>query len=163
MASGDTLLVFTPAAATFPASDAPTFDTRNLHLVLDFDDSTDETCYFPGVLPRHYGGGGLTVTVVWMATTATSDGCQWEVAFERHEDDTTDLDSPDFAAVQSAASTTATVSGQSKYTSVTFTSGAQMDSLVAGESFRMSVNRDVGYGSNLSGDTELLRVEIKES
>jgi len=167
MASGDTLLVFTPGAASFPSSNAPTIDTRNNHMVLDFDDTTQETCYFTGVLPRHYGGGGLTILLVWMAETATTGNVEWETAIERHQDDVTDLDSDSFATAQaSGAVACASVSGEPQYTETnTHTSGAQMDSLAAGESFRLSVARDADDGTNdtMTDDAELMRVEIKET
>ena len=167
MASGDTLCIFTPQGATFPTSNAPTFDTRGTHLVLDFDDSQDETCYFAGVMPQHYAGTtGVTVTVVWAATSSTTNGCQWEVAFERLQDENSnsDLDTPGFAAVNAGNGTAPTGgAGQLQYTAITFTDGADMDSVVAGEAFRMSINRDTGYGSDMTGDAELVRIEIQET
>ena len=166
MASGDTLLVLTPAANVPPSSNYMTFDTRNGHAVLDADDTTDESAIFPGVLPAAYSGGGLTVTIVWMATSATSGAVIWEASIERHEDDAVDLDADSFAAANFASGTAASASGEPQYTDVTFADGADMDSLAAGESFRLKISRDAD-GTNgtddMSGDAELMRVIIKET
>jgi len=164
MASGNFLAVFTPMGNEPPASAFATIDLRNNHPVLDFDDSTDESAVFGGVLPANYAGGGLTVTLVWLATTATSGDVIWDVSIERHQDDTDDLDSDSFVAVNSATGTTASASGEPQYTDITFTNGADMDSLAVGESFRIKVTRDANNGSdNMSGDAELLRVIVKET
>jgi hypothetical protein len=48
---------------------------------------------------------------------------------------------------------------------VTLTSGAQMDSLAAGESFRLKVRRDADGTSgtdDIATDAELLRVVVSE-
>ena len=164
MASGDTLIAFTPNANNPPASNAATFDTRNDHLVLDFDAGSDESAIFPGVLPNAYAGGGLTVSLVWMASTATTNDVRWDVAIERHQDDTTDLGSDDFAAANSVTATTASASGEPQYTDVTFTDGADMDSLAATESFRLKVTRDADNAADtMAGDAELLRVVVAET
>ena len=165
MASGDTLLVFTPAGATFPTSNAPTFDViaTGLHLVLDFDDGTDETAYWCGVLPRHYDSSGVTVYIWYTTHGTTSANCAWEAAFERHQDGTTDLDVDNFAAVQASGTVTSPSSiGIVDVASIAFTDGSQMDSVAAGESFRLKVLRDTGTGG-VTGDLELVRVEIKET
>ncbi len=165
MASGDTLLVFTPHANQPPATAFATLDTRNDHLVLDFDADADEEAIFGSVLPRAYGGGGLTVMLVWMASTANANECDWEAQFERHENDAFDLDADGFAAVQGVIATAPSVSGEASYDDITFTSGAQMDSLVAGESFRLKIRRDADDATNddMTGDAELIRVEIRET
>ena len=167
MASGDTLCVFVPAQAELPASNFPTFDTRNQVLVLDFDDTTDESCEFAGFMPRSYAGTtGITVTVGWMATTATTGTISLDVAFKSVTDDADDLDTKAFAAANNANPTTASATGEVDYVSITFTDGADMDSVAAGEYFRMKVARDAdGTTStdNLSGDMELVFIEIKET
>lgn len=164
MASGNTLAIFTPLTNEPPSSAFATFDLRNSVPILDFDDSTDESAVFGGVLPSNYAGGGLTVTLVWMATSATTGDVVWNVDIERHEDDAFDIDSDGFVGANAATGTTASASGEQQYTSITFTDGADMDSLAAGESFRLKVTRDANNGSdNLSGDAELLRVIIKET
>ncbi len=166
MASGDTLCVFYPGDAELPTSNMPTFDVRNGVLVLDFDDSTDESCEFAGFMPRHYGGGGLTVTIGWMATDTTvgPDNCIWDVALKSVTDDADDLDTKAFAAVNSVTAAEASASGEVDYATITFTDGADMDSVAAGEYFRLSLNRDANNASDtLAGDAELVFIEIRET
>ena len=59
MASGDSLVIFTPLSNEPPSSNFATFDTRNAHPVLDFDDTTEEKVVFTGIMPRNYAGGGV--------------------------------------------------------------------------------------------------------
>lgn len=165
MASGDTILVLTPLHNEPPSANAATIDLRNQHAVLDFDAAADESAVFGGIMPRNYAGGGVTITLVWMASTATTGNVIWNTAFERHQDDAFDLDADGFAAVQaSAASAAPSASGETSYDMITHTDGAQMDSVAVGESFRLKVTRDADNGSDtMAGDAELLRVEIKET
>src|SRR5215831_5569955 len=97
MASGNTLVTFVPGANEPPTSNYATADLRNNHPTLDFDAATDEAAVFTGVLPRHYAGGGITITLIWGATTATSGSCRWQTAIERMEAAGTDLDADSFA------------------------------------------------------------------
>jgi hypothetical protein len=167
MSSGDSLLLFTPAMAEFPSSNYPTFDTRNTVLVLDFDDSTTETCYFRGFMPRVYSGGGLTVTLGWAFTssgTPGTDTCDWEIAFASVGDDSDDIDTKTFATANTGIATSASADGEvDYYTGITFTDGADMDSVAAGEYFWMSVARDATGGTASPGDAELVFIEIKET
>lgn len=165
MASGDTLLIFTPLHNEPPSSNAATIDLRNQHAVLDFDAGTDESARFSGVMPRNYSGDtGVTVTLVWMASSATSGDTIWDVSWERHADDAFDLDSDGFAAVNSVTDTAASASGEVSYPTITFTDGADMDSVAVGESFRLNVTRDADNASDdMTGDAELLRIEIQDT
>jgi hypothetical protein len=165
MASGDTLVVFTPLHNEPPTTNFATLDTRNSHPVLDFDKDTDESALFSGIMPRHYAGGGVIVMLVWMATAVTTNEVVWNAQFERHADDAFDLDSDGFAAVQASAAVTApSASGEVSYDDITFDDGAEMDSVAAGESFRLKVIRDANNGADdLDNDAELLRVEIREA
>src|SRR3990167_5459242 len=124
MASGDTLALFFPQNAEPPAATFATFDTRNSIAVLDFDDTTDEYVDFAGFMPRNYAGGGLTVTVGWMATSATTGTISLDVAFMSVTDDADDLDTKAFAAANNANPTTASATGEGDYITVTFTDGA---------------------------------------
>lgn len=169
MASGDTLVVFTPLQNEPPSTNYATLDLRNGVAVLDFDAATDEEAVFAGFMPRHYDGGGVTVTIGWMATdtTVTPHNCVWQAAFLSVTDDLDDLDTKAFAAFQSTGAVAEpTASGEVGYDTITFTNGAQMDSVAAGEYFRFKVRRDADDTSatdNLTDDAELVFVEIKET
>ena len=166
MSSGDTLLTFTALQNEPPASNYATLDTRNSVPVLDFDDATDETAEFGAVMPRSYAGGGVTVTLGWMFTTSGTPGtdtCAWGVGFKSVTDDADDLDTKAYAAVNSVTATSASADGEVDYATITFTDGADMDSVAAGEYFRMKVTRDAASGTASPGDAELVFVEIKET
>src|SRR3989304_9946869 len=83
MASGNTLVVFSPLQNEPPAASYMTLDTRNGHPCLDADGSADEEAIFTGVLPAHYAGGGLTVETFWALTSATSGSRRVQAGIER--------------------------------------------------------------------------------
>ena len=163
MASGDTLCIFTPLNNEPTASNFATLDERNQHPVLDFDATTNESAVFKGIMPRHYGGSGVTVYIHYAMSTAESGDIDWDAAFERVSDQQQDIDSDGFAAVQSVDTTTVPgTSGNVDIVNITFTNGAQMDSVAVGEGFRLKVTRDATNDS-ATGDAELWAVEIKET
>jgi hypothetical protein len=150
---------FSAGSADFPTTDFATHDLRNGHRVLDFDDATDESAIWTGLLPSGYGGGGLVVKVFWMAAS-TSGTVQWDASFERMN---TDLDADSFASVSSATGTANGTSGITTTTSITLADGAAIDSIAAGEVYRCKITRDVSVGSNMTGDAELLGISILEA
>jgi hypothetical protein len=164
VASGDTLVIFTPQANEPPASNYATLDTRNSHWVLDFDDTTNESAVFTGVMPRSYAGTtGVTVYIHYSMSSATSGDIDWDVAFERIGDQQQDVDSDGFAAVNSVDNTTVpATSGFVDIVNITFTDGADMDSVAVGEKFRLKLTRDAA-SDTASGDAELHAIEIKET
>lgn len=163
MATGETLAWFTAHDNVPPSSNYATFDTRNNHGVLDFDDSSDEEAVFEAVMPTNYSGQGIDVTIVWMATSATTDSVVWGAQFERHADDAFDLDSDSFDSAQEATGTAPSASGEVSYDTISFTN-AQIDGVVAGESYRLKVYRDADAGGDtMTGDAELLRVIVDET
>ena len=166
MASGDTLAVFTPKQNVPPLSNFATVDFRNGIMVLDFDPDTDESAIFTGILPRHYSGGGITIYIHWMATSAIAGTCRWQTAIERHQAGVTDSDSDDFATANSGGDIASTTSGSEVVTAIAHTNGVQIDSLAVGERFRLKVNRDADGTSgtdDMSGDAELVCIELKET
>lgn len=166
MASGDTLAIFTPQMNEPPATNFMTLDTRNGHLVLDADDTTDEAAVFKGILPRNYAGGGLTVYIHYAMTSATTNAVGWQVAFERVSDDQQDIDSDGFAAVQSVSDTVGGTTGFVSIVSIAFTAGAQIDSIAVGEGFRLKINRDADGSAvtdSATGDAEVWAIELKET
>ena len=162
MASGNTLLIFTPLGNEPPATNYATLDTVNSHPVLNFDDTTAEAAIWSGTMPRAYAGGGVTVYIHWGAYSTTGD-CDWDVSWERIADQVLDIDADSFAAVNSVDGTAvpATI-GFIDIASVAFTDGADMDSVAAGEAFRLRVQRGAPTDTEV-GDCYILAVEVKET
>lgn len=164
MATGNTLITINPLEAEFPAANFPQHDLRNAHPVLDFDAATAETCYFTRTLPKLYAGGGLTVRIRWAASTATSGNCKWNVQIERIDAGTLDIDADSFASAQTTTTAANGTSGITVETVITFTSGAQMDSVAAGETFRLLLQRDAANGGDtMTGDAELVALIVEET
>jgi len=175
MASGDTLIVFTPLQNVPPDADFATVDTTltasadepDDHVTtLDFDaGATNEFASFMGFMPNNYAGTtGITCTIMW-SSSATTGVCRWEIQFKSVTDDADDLDSKVYAAQNSVDATTANVAGEIDYVDITFTNGADMDSVVANEMFFLSINRDSAdtCADTLAADGELLMIVVKET
>jgi len=163
MASGATLLTFLPRSFELPASDAAAPHVRNQHPTLKFDDATNESVIFSGIMPRHYGGGGITVYIHYAMSSASSGTVDWDAAFERIGSGQQDIDSDGFAAAQSADDNTVPgTCGHVAVAPIAFAEGAQMDSIAAGELFRLKITRDAA-SDNAAGDAELVAVELKET
>lgn len=162
LGSGQTLVIFRPYQNEPPSSNYATFNVRNGHPILEFDDTTSWAAVFTGVMPRSYAGGGITVYVHAMAI-ATSGTMGWTVEIERMDDSGTDFDSDSFASAQTITATTVPgTSGQTLVLNVAISSGANMDSLAAGEQFRIRIKRDVA-NDNAVGNVQIASVEIKET
>lgn len=149
-----------------PASAFMTLDTRNSHPVLDADGSTDEEAVWTLNLPSTYASGGLSVDVYVAFTSATSGSARLQGAFERIDASTLDIDADSFAAFQSVGVTAPGTSGQVVKGTITFTDGAQMDSVAAGELCRFKLRRDADGTSgtdDITTDMEVLKVVIRET
>lgn len=164
MASGDTLCRFFPQDQEHPSSNGATLDFRNLHPVLDFDGATNESAVFTDIMPQHYSAAtGVTVYIHYSMESDITNDIDWDVAFERIGDQQQDVDSDNFAGVQSIDGTVVPgTSGNVDVVSIAFTAGAQMDGVVAGELFRIKVTRDAASDTSTT-DAELHAVEIRET
>jgi hypothetical protein len=154
-----TYAVFTPDNNQPTATAFATLDTRNSIAVLDFDDAATESAVFVGILPEAADvSSGLIVSLRWMATTATSGDVRWSVAWEKSN---TDLDSDSF---DTATAATATADGTSGIVTVTNITCTTIDSLAAGDLFRLRVQRVGGDGADtMTGDAELVAAEIRSA
>lgn len=159
----ETLVRFTPQCNEPPSANFATLDTRNGHPVLDFDADADESAIFSGIMPNDYRGSGVIVYLHYAMTSAEINTIDWDVSFERIGDQQLDIDGDDFAAVNSVDNTTVPgTTGLVDVVQVAFANGADMDSVAAGEGFRLKVTRDA-INDDAAGDAELLFVEIKEA
>ena len=168
MASGDTLVVFTPLHNEPPASIPATLDLRNARPCLDFDADADEEAVFSGIMPQHYANTtGVTIHIWWGSSTDQTTGdVDWEFAFERVISESTDLDADSFQATPATldADAPGTASLITEDT-VAMAKGSGMDSVVAGDMFRLKVRRDANDVTNddMTGDAELYGIEIRET
>ena len=163
MASGDTLLIFTPLMNEPPAANYATFDTRNQHPVLDF--ALTEIAIFSFVIPRNYAGSGITVYLHYAMTSAEANDIQLDTTFERIGDGQQDIDGDGFDATGVAGADT-TVPGTTGLVDIVnnvHANGARIDSLAVGEGGRLKITRSAVTGTDATGDLELLFVELKET
>lgn len=155
-------LTFRPAEYEPPSTNYATFDVRNGHPVLDFDDATAEAAIWTGLMPAAYNGGDLKVTVYAAATSATSGTQGWTVELERIGNNNQDLDADGFAPAQTiTAWTVSTTAGAQRSGSVTITAGDDTDNIQAGDTFRIRIKRDVA-NDDAAGDAELVAVTVEE-
>jgi hypothetical protein len=152
-----TIAVFTPRDSQPPASNFATLDTRNSIALLDFDDATDESAIFVSIVPEAAVlTSGLKIRIHWTAATATSGACVWDASLERM---TTDIDSDSFDTAASVTTTTNGTSGVPNVSEITLTT---IDSVTAGDGYRLKINRDANNGSDtMSGDAEIITVEVR--
>lgn len=163
--TGDSLGSFGSQANQPPATNYAAIAFRtNGREVLAFDTTTQQVAIFVGTMPRHYGGGGITVDLDWMAASATSGTGGWDVTFERNPDAGADEDVDNWATAQVVTAVTVpATAGVPKRTSVTCAAGAAgTASIAAGDTFRLRVRRDVA-SDTAAGDLHLERVQLREA
>lgn len=173
MASGDTLLILSPLHGTPPATIYATLDTiagastpAEAIPVLDFDDTTQEYMDFYCVMPTTYAGGGLTIIIGYSAAEAATDVVDWEIALRRIADDAEDLDTDAHTySYNDVVDTAPSAVGEVAYATITFTDGADMDSVAAGEYFILRITRDPtpNSGTDVTGDASLHFIHVKET
>jgi hypothetical protein len=151
---------FTPLDNQPPATNFATLDTRNSVAVLDFDDgATNEESVFVGVIPEAATlTSGIKVRIFWAATSATSGAVEWGAQFEKYG---TDIDSDSFDTATFAITTTSGTSGIVNLTEITCTT---IDSLAAGDQFRIKIVRNSSDTTDdtMTGDAELVAVELQQ-
>jgi hypothetical protein len=146
-----------------PSSSFCTLDTRNSQPVLDCDADADESVVVRNVMPSSYANGGLTVDIYVSATSATSGNMRWDAQIENLDDQ--DKDSDGFASAQSVTCAASGTSGKTTVCTITFTDGAQMDSVDDGDEFRLKITRDANHGTDdtMTGDAEISAVSARET
>jgi hypothetical protein len=143
-----------------PSSNFAMLDSRNGHPVLSFNDTTAQSAVFTLVMPNDYSGAGITVTLYWAGATATSGNVMWQATLEAVAAGSQDTDSDGFATAQAFAAAAANASsGVLTKSSLSVSNGANMDSIAAGDLFRLKITRDASNASDtMTGDAQLMRV-----
>jgi hypothetical protein len=157
-----TYSVFTPLQNQPPAANFATLDTRNTTspvALLDFDAGTDESAVFVGIMPEAAVlTSGLKIYIQWIAD-ATTGTCRWGAQLERSTGNQMDTDS--FDTAQTAGTTTSGTKFTTNETMITLTN---IDSVAAGELYRLKIYRDADGTSgtdDLTVDAELIAVEVR--
>ena len=176
MASGDVLAILTPQSNQPPAASYATLDvvtgSGEPDTVLDFDASVDETAVFKRNMPNHYDGGGVTVSIIF-AMSSDHDPAhkvRWDAAFSLIHDfsATTGVQAitgDGFVAVNSITGNPHDDIGKTEQANITFTNGADMDSIEKNDGYLIKITRDANHGTDddATGDAELWMVIIKET
>jgi hypothetical protein len=149
-----------PPATVFATLDTITGTSSPVEAVpvFDFDASATEYMDFYGVA-EGYGGGGFTLKIKWSSSAAAGTGeVVWEAAFRRVADDAEDLDTTvhTYDYNTAADDTAPSAQGEVSYISITFTDGADSDSVADGEEFILRIRRKHdAAGDDMTGDAEL--------
>lgn len=161
-----TYAAFTPLDNQPQTSAFATLDTRDSGVaVLDFDATALEAATFLGVLPEAaVTTNGLKIRIAWTADTVTNtDAVVWGVQFQRI-DTTTDLDTDAFSNTVTATAAASGTAGVPVITEITVTGTAALDSIVAGDFYRIRISRDGTAASDaLTADACLVGVEIRDA
>lgn len=161
-----TYAAFTPLNNQPPTSAFATLDTRGAGVaVLDFDQTALEHAVFVGCLPEAaVTTNGLKVRLVWTADTVTNtDAVVWAIAWQRI-DTSTDLDTDAFSNTVTATAAASGTAGVPVITEITITGTANLDSIVAGDFYRVRISRDGTNASDaLTNDACLIGVEIRDA
>lgn len=171
MASTDTLFDWeAPGGITYPSanygSPSVRVGTNTTVPTIDFDDTTDETIFLRGHVPDNYSGGGFTVTIKYMMASATSGTVSLDVSFMSITDDADDLDTKSFATANNGNFTVPSAAGEVGYETITFTDGADSDSVAANEDFYLKFTRDADSTTSTddaAGDLQLISITITET
>jgi hypothetical protein len=129
-----------------------------------FDASTTESLDFYGQMTGAYSNGGITIQIKWSSVDQTTGNVKWNAAFRRVADDAEDLDVSQTYDFNTVTATTTNVPGEVDYTTITFTNGADMDSVVAGDMFIVRLQRDANNAADtMTNDAQLHYIVIQET
>jgi len=136
------------------------FSTVNNSPFLSFASGTTISMAFMGVIPQGatLSTNGIKVRIVWASATATSGNCNWGAQYERFG--TLTVASDHYGSQVTQASTT---SGTVELTTETDISipYANMSSSVAGDPFRLLIQRVTGGSDTMAGASQLFTVTIE--
>lgn len=122
-----------------------------------FDADSVEYMDFIGRVSDRYAGAALSVRLPWVAASATTGSCTWDVAIRRLNT-AEDIDVAHTYAYQSATTTAPATNGFQVTTSIAMTQ-AQADAIVAGEPAILRVRRGAA-SDTMVGDAQLIGAAI---
>lgn len=104
---------------------------------------------------KGYSGGGLTFRLAW-SSLATTNAAVWQLAVRRFDNDVEDLDAAQTYDFNTVTQTAPGNANRIVYATLTFTSGADMDSWADNELAIVRVLRDPANASDTLANTAYL-------
>jgi len=161
MASGDSLLVFDSLSNRPPPASYASVDLRNGFVVLDFDDTSNETAIYLTTLPSQFSGGQFVAVVTWTSTTATTGNAKLLLETTRIANGV-NLDS--LPAADASINLTVAAPTSSGDLVMSQTLSWSSGSAAAGDLLLVKVTRLASdVADTLVGDVELVSLEIREA
>ena len=171
MSSGDSLFELRAQSSSSPGASAASLDVvegastpAEELLVIACDAATDEYMDWHLTMPEHCDGGGITCLVEIQMASAMSSNVRAAIALrERATTDDWDTTAHTYIFNEVTIAVPGTV-GQSARGNITFTDGADMDNVGAGDPFTLRFYRNQGHGDDGAiGDALLERIYGKET
>lgn len=161
MASGDSLIFFPPLSYNPPATNYASLVFRNALPCLNFDNTTQQSGIFIGLMPNHYASGNLRVNI-YHASTSTSGVLGWIVQLDNigRKNLNVDVDSYTNDSVIPASSVP-NVSGQMDVVGTTLVAGSATDYINAGDMFKLMLKRNVAADDLIVGN--VFGIDIQEA
>lgn len=165
MAAGNTLASSSLLLPFVKSGALAAEDWRNNHILRTFDDAGQDEYQFRTVLPDALSTNpvGIDLILMWTASV-TSGNVRWEAKIERLANSGSDIDSDSFASAKSNDAAVHATSGVIKYTTISFTAGAEMDNAAREELIRVHIRRNGTHANDTAaGPAQLIGWAIKES
>jgi hypothetical protein len=138
---------------------------RNGQVHIGFDAAaTESMIYGPcRMQPDYDSAANLTLTLTWVAASATTGDVRWQVEVEYVAAGAFDIDADGFASAVQATSTTDATSGETAAAVFTL-SNANLDSVIAKGLFRLKVSRLGADGADtMAGDAQLRDIVLEQA
>jgi hypothetical protein len=159
--NGKTWHQWTASQGVQPSTNFATFDVRNDHPVLDFNDAVSDTVHFEAIMPEEYDGGNINVQIRWLSTAATAGDVRWECSIESLS---TDYDADSFGTAVLVTTTTNAVAGIVATSSCVHDTAGELDSVAAGMSYRVRIRRiGTDAADTMTSDAELVGVQVRKN
>jgi hypothetical protein len=154
-----------PEEAQYAASNFPSFiknyGTNGPVTWLAYDASTSQNAFWD-LSAFNYGGGSITLQVVWAAASATSGTVRWSASLAAitPESDSQDPETKAYGDAVTVDDTHLGSTAHRLHIATNTISGDDLDSAAEGDELWLRVGRVAGIGGNMSGAAWLRKLRI---
>lgn len=164
MSSGDTLTILTPGSNEWPASSfAVAGYSAKYGYYLEYDATNSLEVIFSGVMPANYADGGLTLDIYYLMDAGTTLNIVAGAALQRMQSGD-DLSSAVSWAENTVTDTIPAAVETIGIATITFTDGADMASVGAGDPYRLRLRRlGADVSDTATGKMRIISAILKET